>query len=348
MQRARSRRLIVSVFLAVALGGLVLFLQWSGTLTAASAAKRPHRGPLAETADLRNEPIQPIPLSVPVNEGLADLGRRLFHDRRLSLDETISCADCHEMAKAGQDGRRVSVGIEGKTGRRNAPTVFNSRYNFRQFWDGRAATLEEQVDGPLQDPSEMGATWDLVLHRLRADATYVADFNARFPDGITAPNVRTAIATFERSLITPNSRFDRWLRGDDQALTPIELKGYQLFKRLGCVACHQGRNVGGNLYQHFGVLRAPPESPTNEPVDLGRFHVTQKEVDRFKFKVPSLRNVERTAPYFHDGSVPTLDEAVRVMLEYQVGRSGNEAEVAAIVAFLKTLTGDTPDGGESR
>jgi cytochrome c peroxidase len=223
----------------------------------------------------------------------------------------------------------------------NTPTVLNGGFNFRQFWDGRAGTLEEQVDGPLLHPSEMGLNWDDALALLRGDADYARAFAASYPDGVTPAAVRDAIATFERSLITPNSRFDRHLRGEADVLGAEELEGYKLFLETGCVSCHQGLNVGGNMYQVFGRMGNYFEDRGDVTAsDLGRFNVTGHERDRHKFKVPSLRNVELTAPYFHDGSAETLAEAVQIMARYQIGESLPDGEVAQLVAFLKTLTGE--------
>jgi cytochrome c peroxidase len=234
-----------------------------------------------------------------------------------------------------------SRGIGGKEGTINAPTVFNSRYDFRQFWDGRAETLEDQVDGPLQNPIEMGGTWPKAVAMLADDSTFSGEFAAIYPDGIQPGNIRDAIATFERSLVTPNSRFDRFLRGDRAALNENERDGYRLFKRIGCISCHQGMNIGGNSYQKLGIMENYFEARGHiNASDFGRFNVTRREEDRFFFKVPSLRNVALTAPYLHDGSAKTLNDAVRIMARYQLGVRLEEAEEAAIVAFLRTLTGE--------
>ncbi|MCL2524771.1 MAG: cytochrome-c peroxidase, partial [Betaproteobacteria bacterium] len=270
------------------------------------------------------------------------LGKRLFHDPRLSADATISCASCHNLAAGGVDGLRFSIGIGGAVGNINAPTVFNSAYNLAQFWDGRAATLEEQAAGPIQNPIEMGATWPEVLNRLSQDDELVASFHSIYPDGLTAANLLNAIATFERSLITVNSRFDRYLRGDEEALSALEMEGYSRFREYGCVSCHQGMLVGGNMYQKFGVLGNYFAGRPASASDLGRYSVTHREEDRYVFKVPSLRNVALTAPYFHDGSAATLEAAVLVMGRYQLGLDLPENDVTAIVAFLTSLTGELP------
>ncbi|MBX2802664.1 MAG: cytochrome-c peroxidase [Myxococcales bacterium] len=274
---------------------------------------------------------------------MVELGALLFHDRRLSADDSLSCASCHEIAAGGDDGKPRSVGIGGQLGGINAPTVLNSALNIAQFWDGRAKTLEEQIDGPLTATNELGSTWPDVLGKLSKDVALVGRFDAVFVDGMTATNVRRAIATFERSLVTVDSPFDRWLRGDEGALPADALRGYELFKEHGCISCHQGRNVGGNMYQTFGVMGdyfADRGDLTD--ADLGRFAVTGRPEDKHRFRVPPLRNVALTAPYFHDGSAATLPDAVRVMARYQLGRRVADEDVTYIVAFLRSLTGELP------
>lgn len=267
------------------------------------------------------------------------LGERLFRDKRLSADLTIACSSCHDLGRGGVDGRRYSVGIGGAVGGINAPSVLNSGYSLAQFWDGRADTLEAQAAGPIHNPIEMASDWKQVLGRLGADRTMVEAFEKSYPDGLSAANVANAIASFERSLVTPDSRFDRYLRGDATALNEREVEGYRLFREFGCTSCHQGVLLGGNMYQKFGVLG---DYFAGRPVthdDLGRYNVTHRDEDRHVFKVPGLRNVALTAPYFHDGSAATLEQAVTVMARYQLGRELNSVETAAIVAFLNTLTG---------
>ena len=306
--------------------------------TTAQDTPRPHQ------VEARSEPIRPI-MAEPVGAPeLVQLGGRLFHDPRLSKDGTIACASCHAIADGGDDGRPLAVGINGAVGDLNSPTVLNSGLNLAQFWDGRADNLEAQAVGPLFAAKEMGGDIDHLLSFLRDDSYYSTAFARAFDDGVTLSNVQRAIAAFERTLTTPHSRFDRWLLGDESALTETELAGYQLFKDVGCIACHQGKNVGGNMFQRFGVLRNYlTERGKVSKRDLGRFNVTQREEDRFVFKVPALRVAALTAPYLHDGSVATLAQAVAIMGEYQLGRTLNDAQVAQIVAFLKTLPGDVPD-----
>jgi cytochrome c peroxidase len=290
---------------------------------------------------LEPEPITPLPLEIHLDQRKVELGHRLFLDSRLSRDNSTSCGSCHGLATGGTDRRRQSLGIGGAQGDVNAPTVFNSGFNFRQFWDGRAASLEDQIEGPLNHPKEMGSNWPEVLHKLSEEPSYVTAFRTLYPDGIQATNVKDAIATFERSLVTSNSRFDKFLRGDRDALTERERAGYQRFKTYGCVSCHQGMNVGGNMYQKFGVAADYFADRGNiTKADLGRFNVTGLERDRYRFRVPSLRNVAVTAPYFHDGSAATLVDAVKVMAKYQLGRPLSVEDRDLIVNFLFTLTGE--------
>nr|CRH06627.1 Cytochrome c551 peroxidase [Candidatus Magnetococcus massalia] len=286
------------------------------------------------------EPIKPIPIVSIEKPALVELGRQLFHEPKLSLDESISCAHCHPLDRGGVDGLPVSSGVDGREGRINTPTVYNSALQFRQFWDGRAATLEEQVDGPLTNPVEMAANWPLVIQRLEADKAYREQFGKLFAEGITPTNVRAALAHFQRTLLTPDSPFDRHLMGEAGAITKEQRKGYQLFKSYGCSACHQGRGVGGNMFQKMGVMKNYFKQRGGiQHVDYGRYNHTGRALHRFHFKVPSLRNVALTAPYFHDASAKSLPEAVRIMGYYQLGRSIPADHVQKIVAFLKSLTG---------
>jgi len=288
-----------------------------------------------------NEPIQPIPLTSKQDPVRAELGRSLFRDARLSGNGRVSCSSCHDLGKGGGDVRAFSIGFTGKHTGVNAPTVFNAALNFKQFWDGRADSLEAQVDQVVQNPVEMGSTWEEVVRKVSLDAAYKSAFATAYKDGVTKANIQNAIATFERTLITPNSRFDKFLRGDANAISSAEKVGYATFKQYGCVACHQGVNVGGNMFQKFGVMGDYFEKRGNPtPADLGRYLVTKQESDRHVFKVPSLRNVALTAPYFHDASAKTLEEAVDIMFRYQLGRVASKEDRDSIVRFLNTLTGE--------
>jgi len=295
-----------------------------------------------ESADLApwiNEPIQPIPQQMKLDPRKVALGKRLFSDVRLSGNCTVSCASCHDLKKGGTDNRARSLGINGQLSDINSPTVLTVAFNVKHFWDGRANTLEDQAEGPILNPKEMGCNWASLLGRLAQDPSYPAAFKEIFPEGISIAAVKSSLAVFMRSLTTPNCRFDRYLRGDASAISEAEKRGYELFKERGCVRCHQGINVGGNIFSKFGVLGDYFKDRGNiTKADLGRFNVTGKEEDRYVFKVPGLRNVSLTAPYFHDGSVATLEEAVSVMARYQLGSDIPKDEVALIVGFLKTLT----------
>ena len=288
-----------------------------------------------------DEPIQPVPLTLKQDPARVEIGRLLFQDARLSANGRVSCASCHDPSKGGGDGRARSSGFNGALTDVNAPTVFNAALNFRQFWNGRADSLEAQIDLVVQNPVEMGSAWVDVVQRVQQDAKYKTAFGAAYKDGVTKANIQNAIATFERTLITPNARFDKFLRGDVNAISAAEKAGYAKFKQYGCVACHQGVNVGGNMFQKFGVMGdyfARRGSPTQ--ADLGRYLVTGLDSDRHVFKVPSLRNVALTAPYFHDASAKTLEDAVAVMFKYQIGRVASQEDRDAIVSFLNTLTGE--------
>jgi len=307
------------------------------------AVAEPKPAPAPRTTS--REPLEALPPVPQLDPRVVALGRRLFHEPRLSGDDKVSCSSCHDLAKGGVDSKPLSLGVSGKTGLVNAPTVYNSSLNFVQFWDGRAATLEEQVGGPITNPIEMGSSWSKVLAALQGDPSYVADFGV-LPGGVTEANVRRAIADFERTLLTRGSPFDRFLAGDEQALSPEARAGYEMFKSVGCIACHQGRNVGGNMFQRFGVLGDYFKDRGHvSDADYGRFNVTHNESDRYVFRVPSLRNVIHTAPYFHDGSAATLTQAVQVMARYQLGRKLSDEQVTEIIGFLGSLSGEQAPAG---
>lgn len=289
----------------------------------------------------KDEPIWPLPLTVNLDLAKVALGEKLFHDPRLSHDNTISCASCHNLMLGGVDGLAKSVGINATLGDINAPTVLNSSLNFVQFWDGRAASLEEQAAGPINNPAEMGSNWQEVLSKLNEDSAFVSKFKESYSEGLSPETITHAIAEFERSLITSNNRFDQFLRGDASAITMLEAEGYQLFKDIGCASCHQGKAVGGNMFEKMGIVRDYFASKrVISKSDLGRFNVTSDPEDKHEFKVPSLRNVALTAPYFHDASASTLETAVVMMARFQLGRDLTQIEMEKIVAFLKTLSGE--------
>lgn len=276
----------------------------------------------------------------PLSPEMTDLGRMLFYETRLSIDQDIACNTCHLLDKYGVDGLPTSVGHEGVKGGRNAPTVYNAALEVAQFWDGRSPDVEDQAKGPIQNQIEMGmpAGGKEAADMIKTIPGYEPLFKAAFPadpDPITFENLTTAIAAFERKLITPG-RFDQFLAGDATQLNEQEQRGLQKFVALNCTMCHRGPTVGGQMYMKLGLVKPYPTE------DLGRYEVTKNEADKQVFKVSMLRNIAETGPYFHDGSVATLDEAVKLMAEYQLGQTLTDAETADIVAFLTALTGDLP------
>jgi cytochrome c peroxidase len=289
--------------------------------------------------------FKPLPDTVQVKAGgneaeRVKLGRMLYYEPRLSKSQTIACNDCHMLDKFGVDNQPTSDGHKGKKGDRNSPTVYNAALHFAQFWDGRAADVEEQAKGPILNPVEMAMPdQKRVIAVLKSMPEYVAVFKAAFPgdkDPVTYDNVGNAIGTFERGLLTP-SRWDKFLKGDANAITSEEKAGFNEFLAAGCQTCHMGVLVGGNLYQKLGLAKAYPDA-----TDEGRAKVTKSEGDKLFFKVPSLRNIDKTAPYFHSGKVPTLEEATKQMGEYQLGATLKPEQIKAINTWLKSLTGEVP------
>lgn len=331
---------------------LVAALVW--VPSGCSSENKTHTGPAVSYEYLEgargHQPIAPLPRIVVHRPDVVALGARLFDDPRLSADETVSCSTCHVLSEGGDDGLPRSIGINGGEGGINTPSVLNSGLNVAQFWDGRARTLEDQVDGPVTHPDEMGANWTGVVSRIAADPEYAYQFQRAFgAAGITPATIRSAIAAFERSLIAASSPFDRWLLGDDDAISKEAREGYSLFKSAGCVTCHQGRNIGGNMFQRFGVLGDYfADRGELTKADHGRFNVTGDERDRQVFRVPSLRNVAQTAPYFHDASAATLEDAVNIMATYQLGRLLDSDQVFKIVAFLRSLSGKVPKSSDAK
>lgn len=290
---------------------------------------------IANTLNLNNEPIQPITLPTHLNQEKVTLGKKLFFDTKLSQDNTISCATCHPIEQGGTDNLRKSFGVKQRIGLMNTPTVLNSGFNFVQFWDGRAKTLEEQIDGPIHNINELATNWKEIVNKLKQDNNYVTLFQKVFKEQINGKNIKNAIAEFERSLVTP-SRFDRYLLGDMTAITTYEKEGYALFKSYGCISCHQGKNVGGNFYEKLGVFKPYPFKDIEE--NLGRYKLLKTKASKHEFKVPSLRNVGKTYPYLHNGSIQTLKQMILTMGEYQLGREIPLEDVRKIEAFLHALT----------
>lgn len=330
---------------------LYLTMHWTGRLTAEERqtllawiaeerAKSPWSRDAAEA--FKGEPVQPLPRTVELDADKVDLGNKLFHDRRLSGDDTISCASCHDLTRGGTDQARVSTGIRGQQGPINAPTVYDAMYNIAQFWDGRAKDLREQAEGPVANPREMGAKWDEVVEKLKQAPEYREAFGKLYAEqGLSKTTVTDAITVFEQSLVTANSRFDQYLRGNTAILSNDEKQGYALFKTY-CASCHSGPALGGLSFEKMGVKRDYFKQRGGElsEADNGRFNVTKDEKDRHVFKVPVLRNIELTFPYFHDGSTYNLAEAVDIMGKDQLDKQFSDDEIAKLVAFLMTLSGE--------
>jgi cytochrome c peroxidase len=341
---------LVVVALAILAAGVLVLRQRSQMPNGeAGAPLEPTSVSPAEVAAIRPDAVKAhfaaLPTAAenpanPFNAAKVALGRSLFFDPRLSKSGFISCNSCHNLASGGVDGLPTSVGHRWQIGSRNAPTVLNAALHIAQFWDGRAADVEQHAGMRVLNPREMAMpSGELVIERLGSIPDYVAAFKDAYPgetDPLNYQNVAKAIAVFERTLLTP-SRFDKFLAGDAQALSPQEKAGLKKFVDTGCVTCHNGAVVGGNMYQKFGVVRKP-ESLT----DPGRFEVTKNEADRYVFKVPSLRNIALTAPYFHDGSVWVLEEAIQIMADVQAGKKLGLEETASIAKFLRALSADPP------
>ena len=330
---------------------LYLSMHWADNLTAddkasilAWIAEETRKLPWSHTnADaLKAEPVQALPLTVDLHPDKVALGERLFHDRSLSGDNTLNCASCHDLKRGGTDQAKVATGIRGQQGPINSPAVYNAMYNIAQFWAGRDKDLQEQAAGPVANPVEMGAQWDNVVEKLKQVAEYQKTFATLYPEqGLTKTTVTDAIAVFEQSLTTPNARFDQYLRGSQDILTADEKAGYGLFKE-NCASCHFGPALGGISFEKMGVKQDYFKLRGGQltDVDNGRFNVTHQEKDRHFFKVPVLRNIALTFPYFHDGSVNDLSEAVRMMAKVQLNKTFTDEEIGKIVTFLKTLTGE--------
>lgn len=288
--------------------------------------------------------ILPVPEPPIQNPALVALGDLLFHDSRLSADNQISCASCHDLSHNGADRRPFSVGVRGALGKIRAPSVYNSALDLAQFWDGRAKDLQDQVDGPIHNPIEMATDWSSVINKLKDDFDVTQQFSAVFKDGITADNIREALAAFQKTLILTDSPFDRWLSGDHSALSSQEKQGYELFSSYGCISCHQGANVGGNMFSRMGSLENYFELKGDAitEADLGRYNVTGNPNHRYVFKVPSLRTASLNDFFFHDASVSSLEEAITTMARFQLGRELPDQHVTDIAAFIHSLTGTHP------
>jgi cytochrome c peroxidase len=290
-----------------------------------------------------DEPLQPLPTAPLVDPRRVAIGMKLFSTASLSSDGSVSCATCHPLDRAGADGFVHSRGANGSETALNTPTIYNVSFNFRFNWNGAYERLEEALDAPIA--LTLGTTWSAIEDKLRAEPAWRTSFDLAYSDGVTTANIKDALSRYIDTLITPDARFDQYSRGDIDALTNDERRGYQTFKALGCSSCHQGANVGGNMFQRLGVMhdyfqaRLEHGGPAPTAADLGRYETTKQHSDRHVFRVPSLRNVALTPPYFHDGSAPTLELAVVEMGFVQLGTRLSDEEVELLVAFLKTLTG---------
>ncbi len=291
------------------------------------------------------EPISPLPQSIQLDESKVQLGKRLFADSRLSSGNGLSCASCHQLALGMTDGRPISGGLPGYPGITNSLTILNVGFNTLFSWSGQTLSLEQQADKVIESKHTMGGSWENVIATLSGDSTVVAEFNRNFPDGLTRKNIVDSLVAYETSLYTPNAPFDRYLRGETDAISENAKKGYQIFKDYGCISCHQGINVGGNMMQVFGIFGSPP-SITKGAETAGAAHGSGIANDKPVFRVPPLRNVAKTAPYFHDGSANSLSEAISLMATYQLGREISEDDVSKIESFLNSLSGDPPTASD--
>ncbi len=322
------------------LAGLMFFF-WKPSVVARHITELPLSQLYAGTS-LGQAAIQPLPQTHGLDPEIVALGRQLFMDTRLSEDN-VSCISCHNIHEAGADSRKVSIDISGGDDIMNTPTLFNVGFNASLTWIGQHISLEEQVDMVLANSRHMNGNWDNVLQRLALDPNYVKRFNQLYEKGLSRDTVKHAIAYFERSLITPDAAFDRYLRGDKDAITDDQKSGYELFRQFGCISCHQGMNIGGNVSARLGTFLNPFEGSAfdsrQRAYNLGRYSFTGKDEDKRVFRVPSLRNVAKTPPYFHTGMISDLEQAVKFMAKYQVGRAISDEDARLIAEFLRSLSG---------
>ncbi|PKF48974.1 cytochrome-c peroxidase [Enterovibrio nigricans] len=283
--------------------------------------------------------IAPVPYPNRVDFPLIKAGWALFNDPNLSSNKAISCATCHNLSTNGAQDTPVSKGVAG-VGKRNSPTVFNVSLNYRFFWDGRTNSLSKQMDGPIHTPAEMDSSWQAILAYVTSSSRYQSLFSAA-QHPITIETIKHAIVTFQEQLLTPNSPFDRYLLGDERAISPLAQNGWKTFQNMGCINCHQGVNIGGSMMQRFGYYgNTAAHSGLN--VDTGRHQFTKKDIDKHLFRVPSLRNVANTPPYFHNGSENRLEEAIKVMADVQLGMTLEPETIDELMAFLHALSAPRP------
>ncbi|CCO44869.1 cytochrome c551 peroxidase [Vibrio nigripulchritudo ATCC 27043] len=294
---------------------------------------------LPEKKAYSTDVVKPIPSSRIDNQEKVLLGFTLFNDPNFSSNQQVSCASCHHLETNGAEKLRVSHGVNG-FGLRNSPTVFNVSLNTRFFWDGRASSLEHQIDGPIHNPLEMNTNWATVVEEVKRSKDYKALFSSTYDGEITEQTIKDALVIFMSSLNTPDAPFDKFLMGDDSALSAAAKRGWFNFQKLGCIACHQGQNLGGNLFQRFGNLQSI--LPDEQVTDLGRYNLTGNNEDKYVFRVPGLRNVATTPPYFHDGHAATLEEAIAIMARVQLGMELDAVTTLELSAFLNSLTAPKP------
>jgi len=288
---------------------------------------------------LLNESISPIPKQANASSAKTRLGKRLFYDPILSNQNKLSCSSCHDPKIGGASPLRYSLDTNGRPLSVNTPTILNSVFNRRQNWNGRIGSFEAQIDESIVSSRLMNTTWASVIRKLKQDESYAREFRNVYLDNIRPDHVKEALISYIKLLTTPNSRFDQYLRGDKNAISADEKAGYEEFKSHGCIACHQGINVGGNVFEKFGIFgNYFKDNGEVSHYDKGRYNITGRQRDLYVFRVPSLRNVEHTAPYFHDGSAKTLKEAVKTMSKYQLGSIPSKTDIDLMVKFLLTLT----------
>lgn len=330
------KQITLSAIISLALLAIVLFWQSRRSQPISYISPQPNL-----TTENLEAAVRAIPLDLELDRQKIALGERLFYEVKLSQNKTISCASCHNLNKGGVDGKTLAIGINGVVEVFNTPTVFNSGFNAKQFWDGRANTLEELIEETINSPNEMQLDWPTAIARLEGLDSYQEQFKKIYRSEIKTTYIKDALATYLRSLSTPNSRFDRFLRGDETALNSREKQGYLRFQELGCLSCHQGINLGGNMLQSFGVMinYLIENGQLNEVEDKEIIAAARQNKD-ILFKVPTLRNIALTAPYFHDGSAATLERSITVMGKTALGRKLSSEDISLIVEFLNTLTGE--------
>ncbi len=322
--------------MATSLGIIKKWLQWVYYLLCVVFAFPCFAQPALPPAEAA---IIPLPETLHLNSDKVRLGEKLFYDTRLSTTH-LSCNSCHQLDHGGDSGRATDISHGYFSFAINTPSIFNARYNFRQNWDGSAPSLKEQLKKIFNNRAPMNTDIWGVINRLKQDTSLNKEFIQVYKKGLNAKNLLDSLVEFEKSLVTPDSRFDKYLRGDQSSLSKEEIQGYQLFKKTGCITCHQGINIGGNLFEKFGIFYnylAQRGHITN--ADYGRINITGRKMDKYVFKVPSLRNIAVTAPYLHDGSAKTLEEAIYIIGRTQLGRNLNSNQVQKLKAFLLSLTG---------